>query len=280
MHSPAKHTQQAANTSAAEHSGRTATAAFTDRRPEAAALSQQIGMIQQKSVSSPVAQRVTDIYTDDHMTDKRKQRWLAAAQKFLDAVVNGSPLAQGQLNQVRLYGQSDPSGHIGFTNLFVGEDGYTGMATDDYDKFTVYSALGDHTDESLKNRALRVVVAVNMPQNPTDQEVYTTLLHEWIAHASQWEKEVNAIRGGGLQDTLKGVRDTGGTVREDAEHLRYANLGRDEIEQSVTSLGLDSKLEGKVLDKVLADQQNYDDSTGKFLGTSYKKKGTKRKEII
>lgn len=211
----------------------------------------------------PQIQRMVSVIEADEITQPMRTRWNETANRFKDQIVAQSPLAQGNINQVVLFGVSQKSHgmrNYASTTLYVGKDGYQG---DDYNHFV--EIWGDPQIDVPKNVAVRIVIAVNLTMNSNPAEVYATLLHEWIAHATKWEGLLTLIRAGTAKEQLALIKKTGVDPRAQTEHQQYANISDEQIDGYVRNLNLGQELHAKVVEKFKDDRNRYDKRTGAMI---------------
>ena len=116
-----------------------------------------------------------------------------------------------------------------------------------------------------KTAAVRLVIAVNMTRNNSDEELYATMLHEWHAHAVKWEQTVRKIRGVADANAPEDAVQSTPAEREKQEHIEFARTTTEMIRHYVEPLELSAESATEVINKIIGDRNRHDEATGEIL---------------
>lgn len=213
--------------------------------------------LQRKSDAESVIQRNAIKVAADGLSVQMTQRFDAAYAQFSGTILAASHLATGANNHVVVHGVRTADGlpDYGSTTIYIGNNGYQGA---DYAQYTEMWSL-NLANAIPQDVGIRIVIAVNLTLNRSENDLYATLLHEWYAHAEKWADAVALIRNG---QSIAAIQATGHQARGQQEHIEYANWTDDEVEDKVNALNLGAAAKATVLNKLKADRDRHDKVTG------------------
>ena len=216
-----------------------------------------------------VIQTIVSTRAEDGLTKPMLERFKRVGDIFLTNVVASSYLAGGESNQVLLHGVSKAThqvDHFGQTSLYLcTQVGYAGYDKNDYGKFKEFWGLDRSVPHTDKTAAVRLVIAVNMTRNNSDEELYATMLHEWHAHAVKWEQTVRKIRGVADANAPEDAVQSTPAEREKQEHIEFARTTTEMIRHYVEPLELSAESATEVINKIIGDRNRHDETTGEIL---------------
>ncbi|HLO95517.1 MAG TPA: hypothetical protein VK195_14490 [Burkholderiaceae bacterium] len=179
----------------------------------------------------PLVQRSAE-FNEDKSGKAALSKWQSVKDKAW-AVVNASSFGQSNKHHILLE----------FRNTDQDEEptsGYTQL----YDKASFEGVKPASAIDSSVAHTVKIVLFPDQHQNQTG--LFTTFLHEWIAHA------VPAMKMVETGATTPGPEDRDWSK---AEHLAYADLDEEVLKGHVGALNLSKLLASEVLGSVKRDQQ-------------------------
>ena len=218
--------------------------------------------VQENNVETAPVQRKSIKLEADGITEGMKDRFATAYSQFESKILSKSYLAQGDVNQVMIYGVSQKTlgmKDYGATTIYIG-NGEKNI--NDYENFTELWGFSTLKKDVPKDVPVRIVITINLTINKSVEEIYSTLLHEWYVHAVNWEGVVKYIRDDKGKFAIPHVQGQGYEKRGKHEHMAYATMKDDQLEQMTDSLGLVDKQKETVLNKLRADRDRHDKDTG------------------
>jgi hypothetical protein len=200
------------------------------------------------------------------LTKLMLERWEPVAAHFEKHILAASPLTKGARNQVVLWGVSQATlktKDYGSTTFYIAKDGYEDCKDGDHANFV---NIWEYPFASLKaipaTVALRLVLAINLTLNTTAEQVFTTLLHEWFAHAVLWSGATDYVRADKAGFAFAWIQAQGHEKRADGEHAAFANWSDKQVDLLVAQLALDKDTSTAIITKLKADRDRYNKETG------------------
>jgi hypothetical protein len=218
--------------------------------------------VQETSSETAPVQRKSIKLEAEGITENMQDRFATAYSQFESKILSKSYLAQGDNNQVLIYGVSQKTLKMkdyGATTIYLG-NGEKNI--DDYQNFTELWGFKTLEKDVPKDVPVRIVITINLTINKSVEEIYSTLLHEWYVHAVNWEGVVKYIRAGMGNYALPHVQGQGHEKRGKQEHMAFATMKDEQLEQMTDNLGLVDKQKEAVLSKLQADRNRHDKDTG------------------
>ena len=218
--------------------------------------------VQENNVEAAPVQRKSIKLEAEGITEGMKDRFATAYSQFESKILSKSYLAQGDANQVLIYGVSQKTlgmKDYGATTIYIG-NGEKNI--NDYENFTELWEFNTFKKDVPKDVPVRIVITINLTNNKNVEEIYSTLLHEWYVHAINWEGVVKYIRSDNGKFAIPQVQVQGYEKRGKLEHMAYAAMKDDQVEQMTDSLGLVDKQKENVLKKLKGDRDRHDKDTG------------------
>lgn len=204
------------------------------------------------------------IKNEPGLTQAMLNNWTPAAQTFQAQVLANTSLTTGTKNQVVLWGISqktlgpDVKDLYGSTSFYLANGGYDGCVDGDHANFieawNVHLSGGNSIPADI---AVRMVIAVNLTLHRSQAQIYATLLHEWLVHATRWSGVIEYIRNGKGAFALAWVQGQGAIRREAGEHAQYKAWTDQQITDAVNKLGLDANEAANVTEKIIKDRDRY-----------------------
>lgn len=232
----------------------------------------QLQAIKQTDTSSPAVQETSSETAPvqrksiklgaEGITENMQDRFATAYSQFESKILSKSYLAQGDNNQVLIYGVSQKTLKMkdyGATTIYLG-NGEKNI--DEYQNFTELWGFKTLEKDVPKDVPVRIVITINLTINKSVEEIYSTLLHEWYVHAVNWEGVVKYIRAGMGNYALPHVQGQGYEKRGKQEHMAFATMKDEQLEQMTDNLGLVEKQKEAVLSKLQADRNRHNKDTG------------------
>lgn len=218
--------------------------------------------VQETSSETAPVQRKSIKLEAEGITENMQDRFATAYSQFESKILSKSYLAQGDNNQVLIYGVSQKTLKMkdyGATTIYLG-NGEKNI--DEYQNFTELWGFKTLEKDVPKDVPVRIVITINLTINKSVEEIYSTLLHEWYVHAVNWEGVVKYIRAGMGNYALPHVQGQGYEKRGKQEHMAFATMKDEQLEQMTDNLGLVEKQKEAVLSKLQADRNRHNKDTG------------------
>jgi hypothetical protein len=204
------------------------------------------------------------IKNEPGLTTTMLNNWTTAAQTFQTRVLTNIDLTNGTKNQVVLWGisqktlGSDVKDVYGSTSFYLANGAYDGCVDGDHANFTeAWSIKLTAKDSVPADVAVRMVIAVNLTLHRSQAQIYATLLHEWLIHATRWSGVIEYIRNGKGAFALAWVQGQGAIRREAGEHAQYKDWTDEQITTAVNQLGLETAEAEKVIATIIKDRNRY-----------------------